>query len=100
MTEKDTFQSRFDRYNLMMTVEAGDDPVHPDQAYKIAHNLLRKCLVEIDRLRQGLWDIAGIAGADLDGDQTPKALVSDIVAFAKDAVSELRDDYYAEAGRD
>jgi hypothetical protein len=54
MTEsRESVTSRpFDRYNLMMTVEAGDDPVHPDQAYKIAHALLRKCLAEIDRLTE------------------------------------------------
>lgn len=56
---------------------------------KSVEQLAAECL----RLRQALWDIAGIAGADLDGDKTPDALVNDIVEFATDAVRDLRECY-------
>jgi hypothetical protein len=45
------------------------------------------------RLRQGLWDCALISGADGDGCKTPEPLVSDIVKFATEAVSDLRGCY-------
>lgn len=46
---------------------------------------------ERDVARQGLWEIAGIAGADLDGDATPAALVyPSVEEFATEAVRELR----------
>lgn len=49
---------------------------------------------EIERLKQGLWDCAGAAGTDLDGDPTPRHLAyPDIVDFALNAVRELRRDY-------
>ena len=49
---------------------------------------------EIERLKQGLWDCAGAAGTDLDGDLTPRHLAyPDIVDFALNAVRELRRDY-------
>lgn len=51
-------------------------------------------LNEVRRLRQGLWDCAGISGADLDGDASPDALTyPDIVDYAKQEVQQLRDDY-------
>lgn len=54
---------------------------------------------EIARLRQGLWDCARIAGADLDGDRTPDVLTyPDIVDFALEAVRELREDYQEALG--
>lgn len=59
---------------------------------------------EIERLRQGLWDCAGAAGTDLDGDPTPDHMVfPDIVDFALGAVRELRRDYeedFSTAGDD
>lgn len=54
-----------------------------------SHRLARECL----RLRQALWDVALIAGADGDGNKTPDALTSDIVEFATGAVQDLRDGY-------
>ena len=52
---------------------------------------------EIERLKQGLWDCAGEAGTDLDGDPTPRHLAyPDIVDFALRAVRELRRDYEEE----
>lgn len=51
-------------------------------------------LAEVRRLRKGLWDCAGISGADLDGDETPDALFyPDIVEYAKREVQQLRNDY-------
>lgn len=49
--------------------------------------LTEECL----RLRQGLWDVAKLCGADTDGNDTPAPLVSDIVAFALDAAQSLRE---------
>jgi hypothetical protein len=51
--------------------------------------LMNECL----RLRQGLWDVAGICGADRDGNDTPAPLISDIVSFATDAARDLRASY-------
>jgi len=51
--------------------------------------LRRECL----RLRQGLWDCGIIAGMDTDGDDTPAALVSDIVPLIKGVVKDLRECY-------
>jgi hypothetical protein len=51
-------------------------------------------LREVHRLRQGLWDCAGIAGADLDGDKSPDVLTyPDIVDYAQQEVQQLRNDY-------
>lgn len=56
--------------------------------------LMRTLLAEVHRLRQGLYDCAGISGADLDGNTTPDSLVyPDIVDYAKREVQQLRDDY-------
>lgn len=49
--------------------------------------LMNECL----RLRQGLWDVAKICGADTDGNDTPAPLISDIVEFTKEAATELRE---------
>lgn len=48
---------------------------------------------ECIRLRQGLWECYKISGADTDGDETPAALVSDIVYVVIDAVQDLRKCY-------
>lgn len=48
---------------------------------------------EIERLRQGLWDIYAAAGADTDGDPTPAAVCGDLVYLVRGAVAELHDDY-------
>lgn len=56
--------------------------------------LLWRLVTEVRRLRQGLYDCAGISGADLDGNTTPDSLVyPDIVDYAKQEVQQLRDDY-------
>ena len=52
---------------------------------------------EVERLRQALWSIAGLAGEDLDGQDTPAALTSDIVDFAMDPVREMREAQEAES---
>lgn len=55
---------------------------------------VREKAAEIARLRQGLWDCAGDAGADLDGQATPDTLVQpDLVAFARGEVRDLREAY-------
>lgn len=60
------------------------------------HGLIRDLLAEVHRLRQGLWDVAGISGSDLDGQASPDAMVyPDIVDYAKQEVQQLRDDYDA-----
>lgn len=48
---------------------------------------------EIDRLRQGLWDVYRILGFDTDGDPTPSGLVTDIVKVVTEAATEARKDY-------
>ncbi len=48
---------------------------------------------EVQRLRQGLWDCFREAGGDTDGNDTPDALVSDIVPLAVDCVRDLREGY-------
>ena len=62
----------------------------------VAKALMYRLIDEVRRLRQGLWDVAGISGADLDGDPSPSALLSDIVTYAKQEVQQLRDDYDSE----
>lgn len=59
-----------------------------------AKSLMYRLIDEVRRLRQGLWDCAGIAGADLDGNASPDVLAfPDIVDFAKQEVQQLSDDY-------
>ena len=48
---------------------------------------------EIERLRQGLWDIFAALGGDTDGDPTPAALVGDIVELVMVEARELRAAY-------
>lgn len=48
---------------------------------------------EIDRLRQGLWDVYAILGGDTDGDPTPAALAGDIVDLVLEEARQHRDDY-------
>jgi hypothetical protein len=56
--------------------------------------IIRNQEIEIERLRQGLWDCCIITGMDNDGDLTPKALTyPDIVLLAKREVQQLRNDY-------
>lgn len=52
-------------------------------------DLMNECL----RLRQGLWDVAQVCGADTDGNATPAPLTSDIVEFALGAAKDLRGSY-------
>jgi hypothetical protein len=52
-------------------------------------DLMDECL----KLRQALWDVAKICGADTDGNDTPERLISSIVSFATDAARHLRDSY-------
>ena len=52
---------------------------------------MRRLLAALRSAHQALWDIAGLAGEDLDGDPTPRALRHPSVEeFAKDAVRNLR----------
>lgn len=51
--------------------------------------LMNECL----RLRQGLWDIAKVCGADTDGNDTPEPFMSDVVRFAGEAAEDLRSSY-------
>lgn len=81
---------------------ANSTPLHCPQAVileQLAHDRLVRELeleAEVKRLRQGLWDCAKVAGVDTDGDETPDHLAyPDIVKWALNAVSELRDDYNA-----
>lgn len=49
---------------------------------------------EIHELKTALFEIARITGADVNGEDTYKQLVfPDIITFATDAVTELRNDY-------
>lgn len=48
---------------------------------------------EVERLRQGLWDCFAAAGGDTDGDATPAAQRSDLVALALGCVRDLRGCY-------
>lgn len=50
-------------------------------------------LLEVERLRQGLWDIGMLAGMDCDGLTTPEYLASDIVELVKGEVADLRAAY-------
>lgn len=54
---------------------------------------------ENERLRKALWDCAGEAGADLDGNPTPSQSI-DVAAFALDAVKDLRQCYDSELRRE
>lgn len=55
---------------------------------------------EITRLKQGIWDMAGIAGEDQDGVKTPDSLSHpDIVEYGKRAISQLRESYDEAIGR-
>jgi hypothetical protein len=58
-----------------------------------AHNA--KLEAQVERLRQGLWDVYAALGCDTDGDPTPVALVSDIVELVVNAAKEARRDYDA-----
>lgn len=48
---------------------------------------------EVKRLRQGIWEAYAALGFDTDGQATPEALVSDIVALIVNAAMEFRKDY-------
>lgn len=50
-------------------------------------------LAEVARLRQGLWDCAKYAGADLDGDETPRSFVGDLVSYVVGIIKEQREQY-------
>src|SRR5689334_10402324 len=56
-------------------------------------DFLEALINEALRLRQRLWDVAKICGADTDGNDTPAPLDSDIVGFAMNAATDLRKDY-------
>lgn len=46
---------------------------------------------EIERLRQGLWDVYAALGFDTDGDPTPRSLAyPDIVTLVLDAARDVR----------
>lgn len=46
---------------------------------------------EIERLRQGLWDVYAALGFDTDGDPTPRSLAyPDIVTLVLNAAKEMR----------
>lgn len=51
--------------------------------------------IEVDRLRQGIWDARAIMGFDNDGNPTPRALVSDIVQLLLGDARSMREDYDA-----
>ena len=48
---------------------------------------------QVEELRQGIWDMLRILGFDTDGDPTPRALVSDIVAIGIRHAQEFRETY-------
>lgn len=54
---------------------------------------LSQSQAEIKRLRQGLWYCYKAAGGDTDGDDTPDAVVTDIVPQVLDCVADLRECY-------
>ncbi len=54
---------------------------------------------EVNRLRQGLWDVYTLLGGDTDGDATPKALVSDIVSLVVNEATFVRDEQNATDAR-
>lgn len=74
-----------------MTDEQKTDPDIVDRLrYTHVEQTMREAADEIERLRQGLWDCARLAGEDLDGDDTPDHLVyPELVVFAHDAVRKL-----------
>lgn len=67
----------------------------------VRHNftLLEERDAEVARLRQGLWDCFKAAGGDTDGDETPRALVSDIVPLVLECVQDLRNCYRDEQAK-
>lgn len=55
---------------------------------------MREAADEIQRLRQGLWDVAIRTGFDNDSDETPDHMTfPDIVELALREVERLREDY-------
>lgn len=64
--------------------------VHSEQAMA---RMLTRSADEVARLRQGIWDACTILGMDTDGDTTPAALTSDIVALLIDQATETRAAY-------
>lgn len=65
--------------------------VHID---KVPSSLFRDAAETIERLRQGLWDCARLAGEDLDGDNSPDHLVlPELVVFAHNAIRSLAEDH-------
>ena len=54
---------------------------------------------EVERLRQGLWDCFAAVGGDTDGDATPAAIASDLVALVWETVRATRAYHDAENER-
>ena len=82
----------------MRTKEAyalvSDLPYEPKSVQRMK---LTQLAAEIERLRQGLWDVCIEAGMDSDGDKTPEHLVyPDLVDLAIEQVRELRSTYEEE----
>lgn len=71
-----------------------EDANLPMMAFPMGYTDVKTLLDEVRRLRQGLWDVCGISGTDLDGNDSPDVLsFPDIVDYAKQEVKLLRDDY-------
>jgi hypothetical protein len=83
------------RYALEVRDDAGHDVWSlPAECDSLVARAAQVWQAEIERLRQGLWDCAVIAGEDPDGNETPAHLIfPDIVEFAQQAVQRLRRDY-------
>lgn len=45
---------------------------------------------EIEKYRQALWDVYRVLGFDTDGNETPRAVVSDLCKLVVDAAAEYR----------
>lgn len=71
------------------------DPIAASMA-RLECNACTGRSAEIERLRQGLWDVYRVLGFDTDGDETPRSLASDIVKLVVDAAKEHRADCEAE----
>jgi hypothetical protein len=72
------------RIMAMKSVAANYRAANQHGLADIIDDLADECV----RLRQGLWDVAKVCGADTDGDDTPAALVSDIVEFTRRAAED------------
>lgn len=79
--------------------ESEPEPVTDLAAYVKALNERDEARAEVARLRQGLWDCFKAAGGDTDGDETPRALVSDIVPLVLECVQDLRNCYRDEQAK-